>query len=122
MLTLAALSICLWQVFVCEQLLYSKASLDRHLKTGDEEGPLAESGFKGHPQCRFCRKRFFGETELFQHNQQRHETCFLCRRANPDKFVYYRDYQELEGTNHVLLRTGFVDAPAAHITDYWTGE
>jgi hypothetical protein len=34
------------QVFLCEQLLYSKAELDRHMRDGDETGPLAESGFK----------------------------------------------------------------------------
>jgi hypothetical protein len=34
------------QVFLCEQLLYTKQDLDRHMKTGDEAGPLAESGFK----------------------------------------------------------------------------
>lgn len=34
------------QVFLCEQLLYSKSELDRHMKEGDESGPLAESGFK----------------------------------------------------------------------------
>ena len=25
-----------------------------------------------------------------------HEQCFLCRRAAPHKFVYYRDYPDLE--------------------------
>lgn len=25
-----------------------------------------------------------------------HEQCFLCRRANPNKYVYYRDYADLE--------------------------
>lgn len=105
--------ICLWQVFVCEQLLYTKTTLDQHLKSGDEDGPLAESGFKGHPQCSFCKKRFFGETELFQHNQQRHETCFLCRRANPEEYVYYRDYQQLEGTL-AFLGLQAANSPNAH--------
>ncbi|CAD7698818.1 unnamed protein product, partial [Ostreobium quekettii] len=91
-------SICLngRKAFVCEQLLYTKKSLDKHLRVGDEDGPMAASGFKGHPQCRFCHKRFFGESEQFQHNQKEHETCFLCRRANPDQYVYYENYPELE--------------------------
>jgi hypothetical protein len=29
--------------------------------------------------------------------QSAHEQCFLCRRARPERFVYYRDYNELEG-------------------------
>jgi hypothetical protein len=43
------------QVFISEQVLYSKSDLERHMRTGDDEGPMAESGFKGHPICRFCR-------------------------------------------------------------------
>ena len=30
--------------------------------------------------------------------QMQHEQCFLCRRARPDKYVYYRDYNELLGS------------------------
>ena len=131
------------QVFISEQILYNKQDLERHQRQGDLTGPLAESGFKGHPNCRcatwhiarswetkqcalppdmteccpaastvwicladcrcsrlhgrFCRKRVYGDNELFQHMQQGHEQCFLCRKARPDKFVYYRDYRELEG-------------------------
>ncbi len=40
---------------MCEQLLYTKAQMDRHNREGDETGPMAESGFKGHPQCKFCK-------------------------------------------------------------------
>ena len=43
------------QIFVSEQLLYSKDTLKRHQEAGDASGPLAESGFKGHPLCKFCR-------------------------------------------------------------------
>jgi hypothetical protein len=43
------------QVFISEQVLYSKSDLERHMRTGDDVGPMAESGFKGHPLCRFCR-------------------------------------------------------------------
>lgn len=45
---------------------------------------------------RFCKKRFYGENELFTHMHSAHEQCFLCRRAHPNKFVYYRDYPDLE--------------------------
>ena len=40
------------QVFIPEQVAYSKPDLERHMRTGDLTGPMAESGFKGHPQCR----------------------------------------------------------------------
>jgi hypothetical protein len=85
------------QVFTCEQQLYNKADLDRHMKVGDSSGPLADSGFKGHPLCRFCKRRFYDNNELFKHMESAHEQCFLCRRHQPEKYVYYRDYAELEG-------------------------
>jgi len=84
------------KVFVAEQQIYTKQELERHMRQGDEEGPMAESGFKGHPECRFCRKRFFGETELYHHMHATHEECFLCKRAHPNRHVYYRDYADLE--------------------------
>jgi hypothetical protein len=53
---------------------------------------------------RFCRKRFYGDNELYNHMQQVHEVCFICRRNRPDKFLYYRDYTELEGIVVPYLR------------------
>lgn len=47
--------------------------------------------------CRFCNKHFFGENELFLHMQQAHEQCHICKKAHPDRFVYFKDYNELEG-------------------------
>ena len=67
------------QIFVCEQLLYNKAQLERHNRQGDETGPLAESSFKGHPLCKFCKQRFYDSQELFRHMESSHEHCFLCR-------------------------------------------
>ena len=40
------------QVFISEQELYSGRELERHMKGGDVEGPMAAAGFKGHPECR----------------------------------------------------------------------
>ncbi len=92
------------QVFISEQAVYTPADLKVHARSGDLTGPLAEAGFKGHPSCGFCRKPFYGDNELFNHMQQSHEQCFLCRRARPDKYVYYRDYAELEGHFPVCFR------------------
>ena len=30
---------------------------------------------------------------------EKHESCFVCKRSNPDRHVYYKDYAELEGQN-----------------------
>lgn len=109
------------KVFVSEQVLYTKAELEKHCSVGgaavDQSNDLGMSGFKGHPLCHFCNKRFFSEAELFTHMQREHETCHICQRANPSKFVYYRDYSEVEEhfrKQHYLceepecLRKGFI--------------
>ena len=141
------------QVFISEQVVYSDADLHKHLRTGDLTGPMAESGFKGHPQCRygdnamdfsaccqaaeaqwlrtsaaltmspscrFCHKRFYGDNEIFNHMQQEHEQCFLCRRDRPDKFIYFRDYNELEGGQRTLVtsdRPGLAASDWARLTE-----
>ncbi|DBA77810.1 hypothetical protein WJX77_007039 [Trebouxia sp. C0004] len=84
------------KVFVSEQVLYSKQQLNSHKQHGDREGPLAESGFTGHCHCKFCHKWFYGENELWKHMAEKHESCFVCKRSNPDRHVYYKDYAELE--------------------------
>ncbi|KIZ00810.1 LIM domain and RING finger protein, partial [Monoraphidium neglectum] len=83
-------------VFISEQVLYSRRDLDRHNRTGDDAGPLAEAGFKGHPPCHFCKQRFYDSGELYNHMERSHEHCFICRRAHPGKYVYFRDYAELD--------------------------
>ena len=29
--------------------------------------------------------------------QHTHEQCHICKKTHPDRFVYYKDYNELEG-------------------------
>eukprot|EP00249_Psilotum_nudum_P023768 c28978_g1_i1 orf=796-3444(-) len=87
------------KVFICEQKLYTKAQLDRHLSRGDLEVDGSEEergGFSGHPLCDFCRKRFYGDNELYQHMSTEHFTCHLCQRLRPGRYDYYRNYDDLE--------------------------
>jgi hypothetical protein len=37
------------------------------------------------------------EGQIYTHMQSAHETCHICRRVHPNRFVYFRDYNELEG-------------------------
>ena len=86
------------KVFVTQQLVYTRAQLDSHKfgKCDAIDEPLG--GFKGHPSCRFCKgKCFYDESVIYTHMQSAHETCHLCRRASPDTYTYYEDYNELEG-------------------------
>ena len=80
----------------CGVLLDRRQDLDKHKRGGAGSVDLPLGGFAGHPACRFCRKCFYDEGAMYHHMQSAHETCHLCRRAAPDKFVYYRDYDELE--------------------------
>ena len=84
------------KVFVSQQLLYTKSQLERHRHGGAGEVDEPLGGFAGHPSCKFCRKHFYDDGQMYHHMQSAHETCHLCRRAQPDKYTYYRDYAELE--------------------------
>ena len=50
------------EIFPSEQKVYTRIEYERHLKTGDQDGS------EGHPNCEFCRKRYYDKTALF--NQQ----------------------------------------------------
>ena len=95
------------QVFVTEQVLYTRSELNRHYKRGDTKGPMAEAGFKGHPTCQFCKSRFYSDQELYVHMQTKHLQCFLCKRARPNEYVYYRDLLQL--TDHFREQHHFCD-------------
>jgi len=71
------------KIFICEQKLYTRAQLDRHLSRGDSEvdgSEIERGGFMGHPICDFCRKRFYGDNELYLHMSRDHYTCHICQR------------------------------------------
>lgn len=87
------------KVFICEQKLYSKKQLERHLLSGDSEidgNDEDRGGFTGHPLCNFCRTRFYGDNELYQHMSTDHYTCHICQRLHPGRYDYYRNYDDLE--------------------------
>ncbi|XP_039048822.1 E3 ubiquitin-protein ligase hel2-like isoform X2 [Hibiscus syriacus] len=92
-------AVCVSKVFTCEQKLYTRAQLDKHIKTGDSEVDGTESGrggFMGHPICEFCQNPFYGEHELYLHMSTEHFTCHICQRRHPGQYEYYRNYDEME--------------------------
>ncbi|KAI1911267.1 hypothetical protein LOZ61_003931 [Ophidiomyces ophidiicola] len=95
------------KVFTHEHELFSQAQLRKHEKYGDDNpGALDQSGFKGHPECGFCRQRFYGDDELYTHCRDKHERCHICdRRTSSSRPQYYVDYGSLEehfGKDHFL--------------------
>ena len=86
------------KVFTHEHELFTFGELRKHEKFGDDNpGAIDQSGFKGHPECGFCRLRFYGDDELYTHCREKHERCHICDRRNGGRNPqYYRNYQELE--------------------------
>eukprot|EP00252_Welwitschia_mirabilis_P012374 TRINITY_DN27403_c0_g1_i1.p1 TRINITY_DN27403_c0_g1~~TRINITY_DN27403_c0_g1_i1.p1 ORF type:complete len:895 (+),score=164.66 TRINITY_DN27403_c0_g1_i1:192-2876(+) len=87
------------KVFICEQKLYTRAQLGRHLSHGDtmvDENEIKSGAFLGHPMCKFCQKPFYSDNELYSHMTREHFTCHICQRNNPGNFEYYQNYDDLE--------------------------
>jgi E3 ubiquitin-protein ligase ZNF598 len=86
------------KVFTHEHELFTPAELRNHEKFGDDNpGAIDQTGFKGHPECGFCRRRFYGDDELYTHCREKHERCHICDRRNQGgQPVYYLNYDSLE--------------------------
>ena len=86
------------KVFTHEHELFTQQELRKHEKFGDDNpGAVDQSGFKGHPECGFCRQRFYGDDELYTHCRDKHERCHICDRRNQNRQQqYYVDYESLE--------------------------
>ena len=86
------------KVFTHEHELFTVGELRKHEKFGDDNpGAVDQSGFKGHPGCGFCRKRFYGDDELYAHCRENHEKCHICDRRNNGRHPqYYLNYEMLE--------------------------
>ena len=86
------------KVFTHEHELFTPSELRKHEKFGDDHpGAVDQTGFKGHPECGFCRQRFYGDDELYAHCRDKHERCHICDRRNPGRRPqYYVNYDSLE--------------------------
>lgn len=86
------------KVFTHEHELFTQQELKKHEKFGDDNpGAVDQTGFKGHPECGFCRQRFYGDDELFTHCRDKHERCHICdRRDEGRRPQYFVDYNSLE--------------------------
>ncbi|KAF2683440.1 hypothetical protein K458DRAFT_432230 [Lentithecium fluviatile CBS 122367] len=86
------------KVFTHEHELFTFADLRKHQKFGDDNpGAIDQSGFRGHPECGFCRQRFYGDDELFTHCRDKHERCHICdRQAGGRSQQYFVNYDSLE--------------------------
>ncbi|KAF3916842.1 hypothetical protein ABW20_dc0109505 [Dactylellina cionopaga] len=92
------------KVFTHEHTLFTYPALKKHEKFGDDvPGAEDQSGFKGHPECEFCHKRFYGDDELYAHCKEAHERCFICDRNTSRRPQYFMNWEALEqhfGSEH----------------------
>lgn len=86
------------KVFTHEHQLFTQQELRKHERHGDDTpGSTEQTGFEGHPECGFCRQRFYGRDELYTHCRDRHERCHLCDRVtDANNPRYFLDYNALE--------------------------
>lgn len=86
------------KVFTHEHELFTPAELRRHERQGDDvPGSENQSGFKGHPDCGFCKpKRFYSADELYEHCRDKHERCHICDRRSGGNPQYYENYTTLD--------------------------
>lgn len=77
------------QIFPAELVCYDQAAYERHIRHGDGDGSV------GHPNCEFCRTRFYDSHALFIHLSREHYTCHICEQMG-QKFKYFHSYQHLE--------------------------
>ena len=75
--------------FPSEQRIYTQQEYETHIKVGDKDGS------EGHPNCEFCKRRYYDKNALFLHLQKDHYSCHICDR-NGIQFRYYNDYPSLE--------------------------
>lgn len=90
------------KIFAHEHTLYTYSQLHKHMKYGDKALNKEDSGFDGHPECQFCRKRFYGNDELFLHCREKHEQCHICVR-NGVRHEYYPDYNGLVNIQYINI-------------------
>ncbi|KAG1497358.1 hypothetical protein G6F49_008750 [Rhizopus delemar] len=84
------------KIFSHEHTMYTYPQLQKHHREGDSSFiQNDETGFTGHPECVFCKTRFYGSDELFEHCRSKHEQCHICVRQGI-QHQYYANYDSLE--------------------------
>ncbi|EDV27717.1 uncharacterized protein TRIADDRAFT_21250 [Trichoplax adhaerens] len=84
------------KLFTHERRPYSKPDLNIHLKRGDSDN----KSYKGHPVCKFCKKHYFDDDDLYLHLHNDHFSCHFCPADE-----YYDNYESLRAhfkSNHFL--------------------
>lgn len=91
------------QIFSHERRCYTRQELNQHNIKGD----LDDKSHKGHPQCKFCVKRYMDNDELYRHLRRDHLYCHYCDADGLHQYYssydYLRDHFRAE---HYLCEEG----------------
>ncbi|KAK3256940.1 hypothetical protein CYMTET_33954, partial [Cymbomonas tetramitiformis] len=49
-----------------------------------------------HPECQFCKQRFYDNDSLYGHMSREHFHCYVCEQAGTPH-QYFQDYENLQG-------------------------
>ena len=84
------------KIFTHEHKLFTAKGLTSHYQHGDRDAQ--DNGFKGHPDCGFCKKAFYDDDELYRHCRDKHERCHVCDQLEngPGRAQYFQDYKKLD--------------------------
>ena len=80
-------------------MAFTQPELRKHIKEGD-----SLTNLKGHPLCQFCRENFYGNEQLHEHMEKKHQECGLCSK-NGIHYQYFKNFNKLEehyATEHFL--------------------
>ena len=95
-------------LFVSEQRLYSETQLKKHMESPPTEGDT----LSGHPECQFCKKRYFDAMQLYAHMQQDHCTCPMC--PGEHRFRFYQNpaslHAHLKSVHYVCEHCADIDS------------
>jgi hypothetical protein len=75
--------------FPNEHKIYTAFQFEKHMKKGDGDGS------EGHPNCEFCRRRYYDKNSLFEHIKKDHFSCFICDNEGIN-YKYFENYNSLE--------------------------
>lgn len=71
------------------------SSLERRASPGIADITLRDHLRSEHAACRFCKRHFYDDDDLYEHLTKTHESCMLCEREGI-QYVYYRNFAALE--------------------------
>lgn len=79
------------KMFLSEMEIYQENALYDHIEYGEYSNDVLIS--PPHPECPFCKERFYNDEKLFKHMDHTHLVCQLCK--NKQNIIFYSVLSDL---------------------------